>query len=386
MSTKGPVLHLLLTDPETGEPRAVPLRYLDQGGDFIVVTRSDPMPDWARGLLARPPTRWRIGEVEFVGGASPVPDLPAVLSRFESRFGRQRIRSWFGTDPLAFVLRGHSVDESEAVEAFFDASASTYDAAVENNPLNLHPREVSTGVLLSTFRSGQMVLEMGCGTGLETLPLARRGVHIVATDLSVRMLERLREKAAAEGLTDRIEVRKLRAGDVGRLTTDFGEAAFDGAFSDFGALNLEPSLDRVSGSLGRLLRPGAPAVFAVWNRVCLIELAMYALRGRPRRALARLRSPVPADLSRFGLPVRAYAAMPFARCFAHDFDIERIRGLSVVLPPYDFYRHLPSPARVVPLLQIADRLVRNRFPFSHLGDYFLAVLRRRPWEGIGPNS
>ena len=390
MSAEGPVLHLLPIDPQGGEARGVPLRYLDQAGDILVVARSDPMPDWARGLLARPSARWRIGEVEFAGDASPVPHavpgLSAVLSRFESRFGRQQVRRWFGNEPLVFVLRGRPIDEAEAVEAFFDASASTYDAAVADNPLNRYPREVSTEVLLSTFRPGQVVLEMGCGTGLETLPLARRGIHVVATDLSARMLERLRAKAAAEGLTERVDVRKLRASDVGGLATEFGEAAFDGAFSDFGALNLEPSLDRVSGSLGRLLRSGAPAVFAVWNRVCLTELAIYALRGRPGRALARLRAPVPADLSRFGLPVRAYSARPFVRSFAQDFDVEGIRGLSVALPPYDFYRHVPAPGRVVPLLEVADRLVRNRFPFRHLGDYFLVVLRRRPRHGIGPNS
>jgi SAM-dependent methyltransferase len=43
------------------------------------------------------------------------------------------------------------------------------------------------------------VLELACGTGRVTLPIARAGVPIVGVDSSVRMLDRAREKAASLG-------------------------------------------------------------------------------------------------------------------------------------------------------------------------------------------
>ena len=47
-------------------------------------------------------------------------------------------------------------------------------------------------------RESGEVLELGCGTGRLTLPMARTGARMVALDLSSAMLGRLREKLAAE--------------------------------------------------------------------------------------------------------------------------------------------------------------------------------------------
>jgi SAM-dependent methyltransferase len=47
-------------------------------------------------------------------------------------------------------------------------------------------------------RQAGPVLELGCGTGRVTLPLARAGFHVTALDLSPAMLEQLRAKLAQE--------------------------------------------------------------------------------------------------------------------------------------------------------------------------------------------
>lgn len=44
------------------------------------------------------------------------------------------------------------------------------------------------------------VLELGCGTGNITIPLANKGYNVTAVDLSEQMLERAREKAAQSGV------------------------------------------------------------------------------------------------------------------------------------------------------------------------------------------
>jgi SAM-dependent methyltransferase len=46
------------------------------------------------------------------------------------------------------------------------------------------------------------VLDIGCGPGTLALPLAQRGLAVAALDYSERMLEQLREKAGAAGLTN----------------------------------------------------------------------------------------------------------------------------------------------------------------------------------------
>src|SRR5439155_1418000 len=90
------------------------------------------------------------------------------------------------------------------------------------------------------LRSGDRVLELGCGTGLETIPLAEAGVEILALDISRQMLHELNRKARAASIADRIETRRGPISDLSEIANDLVPGSFDGAFSHFGALNCEP--------------------------------------------------------------------------------------------------------------------------------------------------
>jgi 2-polyprenyl-3-methyl-5-hydroxy-6-metoxy-1,4-benzoquinol methylase len=50
------------------------------------------------------------------------------------------------------------------------------------------------------LRAGGPVLEVACGTGRLTLPIARAGIAITGLDVSAPMLERARDKSRREGL------------------------------------------------------------------------------------------------------------------------------------------------------------------------------------------
>ncbi len=342
------------------------------------------MPAWARGLSSSPSVSWDVEGRVLVGVATAASEDPGlvfeVLGELESRHGSEQVRRWFGSEAVVFRLHPGADSrggEGDPVERHFDASAPDYDRNVAANPLDRALRENALRVLLRAFRPGDQVLELGCGTGLETIPLARAGVRVTGVDVSQRMLEHLERKAAAEGLSDSIRLRKMRASEIGGLVDEFGRGAFQGAFSDFGAPNLEEDWGRVPGALAALVQPSGTVVLTVWNRVCLAEMGLYAIGLRPHRALARLRSPVPVGLSRFGLPARPYSPGAFLKPFRGSFRVERLIGLSVVVPPYDFLPHVPRPERILPLLESVDRAVAGRFPLNRLGDHFLAVLRRR---------
>ncbi|HEX2254179.1 MAG TPA: class I SAM-dependent methyltransferase [Thermoanaerobaculia bacterium] len=68
--------------------------------------------------------------------------------------------------------------------------------------------------------AGGTVLEMGCGSGRVTLPVARAGIEVVAVDASSAMLGRLRAHLAAESsaVARRVEVvaGDIRSLDLGR--------------------------------------------------------------------------------------------------------------------------------------------------------------------------
>jgi len=60
------------------------------------------------------------------------------------------------------------------------------------------------------------VLELACGTGRLTLPIAAAGVPIVGVDLVPSMIERARRKASARGLTLGFHVADMRTLNLGR--------------------------------------------------------------------------------------------------------------------------------------------------------------------------
>lgn len=73
------------------------------------------------------------------------------------------------------------------------------------------------GFYLNRARNcGGPVLELACGTGRLTLPIAAAGIPIVGVDVSPTMIARAREKASTAGLDVEWHVADIRLMDLGR--------------------------------------------------------------------------------------------------------------------------------------------------------------------------
>ena len=83
------------------------------------------------------------------------------------------------------------------------------------------------------FHPGQRILELNCGTGADAVHLGRRGVRVLATDLSGEMVAITRRKVAAANLGDIIEVQQLAIEHLDTLDLPL----MDGVLSNFGGLN-----------------------------------------------------------------------------------------------------------------------------------------------------
>jgi 2-polyprenyl-3-methyl-5-hydroxy-6-metoxy-1,4-benzoquinol methylase len=107
---------------------------------------------------------------------------------------------------------------------------------------------------------GAMVLDVGCGLGLHSIELARRGHLVVGLDLSLAMITRAAETAQEQGLK------------INFLHADIREIAFDGAFdavicmgTTFGFFDDDANRD-VLNRLYQALRPGGRILLDVVNR------------------------------------------------------------------------------------------------------------------------
>jgi phosphatidylethanolamine/phosphatidyl-N-methylethanolamine N-methyltransferase len=93
------------------------------------------------------------------------------------------------------------------------------------------------------------VLEVGVGTGL-SLPTYRRSLEIVGIDLSPEMLDKARERVAADRLTHVTGLHEMDAGDL-----VFPDASFDTVVAMY-VMTVVPDPEKVMRELSRVCRPG----------------------------------------------------------------------------------------------------------------------------------
>ena len=276
-------------------------------------------------------------------------------------------------EPLA--RRGRGVDASQLLETqrAFDSVAADYDGPRGNNALIQRMRITLWDTVATELPVGSRLVDLGCGTGLDAGEFASRGYSVLATDWSPAMVARTRERAARQGLEER-----LTAAHVGIQQLERLEGEFDGMYSNFGPLNCAPDLPAVAAECARLLRPDGCLVFSVIGRICPWEVGHYALRGRFKRAAVRAAQCATA-VGMNGHTIWTWYHLPreFYRAFSQHFVLDRYQALSLFLPPpylVDFYeRHPRLSAR---LGQLDDRM--GGWPLLRdMGDHFLIVMRKR---------
>ena len=84
----------------------------------------------------------------------------------------------------------------------FDAIADEYDAVFTHSLIGRAQRESVWREIDRLFRPGQRVLEINCGTGVDALHLAARGVQVVACDASAGMVAVARRRLEASHLSE----------------------------------------------------------------------------------------------------------------------------------------------------------------------------------------
>ncbi len=107
------------------------------------------------------------------------------------------------------------------------------------------------------LRSNQRVLDVAAGNGNATLAAARRFAEVVSTDYVGALLDRGRERAAAERLSVTFQEADAEA-------LPFADASFDVVLSTFGVM-FTPNQEQAAKELKRVCRPGGKIGLANWT-------------------------------------------------------------------------------------------------------------------------
>jgi SAM-dependent methyltransferase len=110
-------------------------------------------------------------------------------------------------------------------------------------------------------RSGGPVVELACGTGRIAVPVALAGVRVIGVDGSAAMLEVARERAAAAGVEELVD---LRLGDLRDPPVAERVPLVLVPFRSLLHMTTERDRERALGAAGSLLLPGGRLVFDVF--------------------------------------------------------------------------------------------------------------------------
>jgi SAM-dependent methyltransferase len=138
-------------------------------------------------------------------------------------------------------------------------------------------------VQAADLSAGMRVLDVAAGTGNASLAAARCGCRVTATDYVAGLLDRARERAAAEHLPLTVE-----PADAENLP--YPDGTYDAVVSVVGAM-FAPDQERVAAELTRVCRPGGTIAMANWTPAGFIG-QMFRTVGRRVPPPPGIRGPV----------------------------------------------------------------------------------------------
>jgi cyclopropane-fatty-acyl-phospholipid synthase len=244
---------LVWSPGQVGLGRAYVAGEVDVEGDVVATLAALTAAGWSAttGSGAAPTLRQRaslVGSAARLGALGPPPPRPPEeVRRVRSRRRHTRARDAaaishhydVGNDFYRLVL-GPSLVYSCAV---WDSPATGLDAAQEAK-LDLVCRKLA-------LRPGARLLDVGCGWGSLALHAAQRyGADVVGVTISAQQAELARERVAAAGLDDRVEIRMQDYRDVA-----------DGPFDAISSIGMAEhvgaaGMPRYVATVRALLRPG----------------------------------------------------------------------------------------------------------------------------------
>jgi len=160
----------------------------------------------------------------------------------------------------------------DAVKVFYDQFSTQYDRIRFSKRYYAETAAQEVAFVSSRVKPGARVLEVGAGTGRFTSALADKASYVLATDISVRMLEELRSKVQCSNVeTLRMDLWKL---------DDLLEY---GAFDTVVCMRVLPHLMEVQQALSKLkgaVKPQGNVVFDLWNHLSFVILLRRVLRRK----------------------------------------------------------------------------------------------------------
>lgn len=260
------------------------------------------------------------------------------------------------------------MSESGAQDAaFFDTLAPRYDELLSRAPIDRWTRRAFQTLVADTIPNPSLLLDFGCGTGLDAYWYAHQGYRVLAYDISEGMLAQLRRRCGIE----------IASGHVVPLCAPFDDFATavrrhprpDGVVSNFSCLGELARPQRFFDMIAPLLASGAPLLVSVLNPFFWKDMThrwwwTALARSFPRTAITT-HGPG-RDARRHFISSLVEAARP-------AFRLERTASVGMVVPRFSRALDWDKPKTLGERLEA--RFWKS-FPFRSSGMFVFLTFRR----------
>lgn len=260
----------------------------------------------------------------------------------------------------------------QLVSQAFSNQSAVFDRLDRENRLTEHLRAIYRSEVEKHAPPGAHILELNCGTGVDTVYFAEHGYHLLATDNAPGMLQQLRIKVKERQLLQQVEIQHCSYSEMHQI----GDRRFDYILSNFGGLNCTDRLDQVLQQFDTYLKPGGKATLVIMPKVSPWELVM-ALKGDFKTAFRRFRKGTPAHVEGVYFSVYYYSPRYVMQALGKCFRRLTLKGIYFAVPPEFYQRFVERYPKLYRGLQKVEALLGNLFPFNRCCDHYLITIQKK---------
>lgn len=262
--------------------------------------------------------------------------------------------------------------QEQNVSAAFSRQAPMFDDIDDANSIISWMRNRVRDEVLSYIQPSSRILELNCGTGIDSIFFAKRGHKVIATDNAPGMLQKLDQKIEYYELHSSIITQQCSFNELEKLKYS---APFDYVFSNFGGLNCTDQLGKVLADINRLLKPGGYFSLVIMPVVCPWEMIMF-FRGYFKTAFRRFKKGgTTAHLE--GIHFDCYYYNPsFIISRMKDYELCGVKGLSITVPPPYIEGFKEKYPRLFRMLEKAENTMYTKTPFNRWADHYIITMRK----------
>jgi ubiquinone/menaquinone biosynthesis C-methylase UbiE len=265
-----------------------------------------------------------------------------------------------------------NTDNEVHVSDAFSRQSIVFDEIDKASSSIVWMRERVRKEVLSYIQPGSRMLELNCGTGIDSIYFAQQGYDVMATDNADGMLAQLNEKITNLGIGNNIFSKKCSFNHLETLD----EGKFDYVFSNFGGLNCTDKLYEVISGIDKVLKPGGYFTLVIMPKVCPWEM-LTVLKGYFRTAFRRFKkNGTKAHLEGLNFYCYYYSPQYVIKHAGKGYVTESIKGLCVTVPPPFIENFFEKHPRSFRLLEKIENKIWDKTPFNRWADHYIITMKK----------